>query len=274
MSEITRFAPSPTGLLHPGHAFSAFLADTMSRDGGIFLLRIEDIDPVRCRPTYIESILHDLAWLGLSWPKPVWHQSQRMALYEHALNYLREREVLYPCFCTRSGLVQASARAPHALPRTTYNGTCRVLSPRDARTKIQMGTPYALRLDTSKALDQTGPLSWSDTLHGCFSVDASVLGDVILARKDVGTSYHLSVVVDDAAQNVSLVTRGEDLLPTTHTHRLLQALLNLPTPRYMHHRLIMDAHGARYAKRDTSTTLRSLRQQGMTPQDVRHHLGV
>lgn len=252
---ITRFAPSPTGRLHLGHGYSAILAhDHAATRGGRFLLRIEDIDGTRSRAEHVEAILADLAWLGLSWEGPVF-QSARLALYADALDRLNG--LVYPCFCTRAEIA-ASLSAPHG-PTPVYPGTCRRLSP--AEREARAGEPHCWRLDMVAALDRAGPLSWTD--HGqIVTADPGVQGDVVLARKDAPASYHLAVVVDDAAQGVTDVVRGVDLYEATHVHRLLQALLGLPTPAYCHHPLLTGPDGQRLAKRHNSPTLSALRDAG------------
>ena len=275
---VTRFAPSPTGRLHLGHAFSAFFAYEMARaQGGRFLLRIEDIDPDRCRPEFDTRILEDLAWLGLRWEEPVWRQSERMDAYAAALDALRQRGLLYPCFCTRKDIqreIDAAGHAPHGPDGPVYPGTCRRLSDDERAERIENGTPHALRLRMDGATEVAGPLDFADAAAGRVTVDALPFGDVVLARKDIATSYHLAVVVDDAAQGVTTVTRGEDLLPAAHVHRVLQALLGLPEPRYAHHGLLTDADGKRFAKRDVGLTIRALREAGHAPAAVREMTGI
>ncbi|WP_312487386.1 tRNA glutamyl-Q(34) synthetase GluQRS [Sphingomonas sp.] len=253
---VTRFAPSPTGRLHLGHALSAVRAHDLARDGGgCFLLRIEDIDGTRSRPEHVDTILRDLAWLGLEWDD-LSFQSQRLNLYAAAQGRLAD--LLYPCFCTRAEIA-ASLSAPHgATP--VYPGTCRHLSPADRR--VRMGQPHSWRIDMARAVERTGPLTWHDEYAGEVSADPLSHGDVILARKDAPASYHLAVTVDDAAQGVSDVVRGVDLFDATHVHRLLQALLGLPTPRYHHHPLIVGADGQRLAKRHGAPALAALREGG------------
>ncbi len=268
----TRFAPSPTGLLHLGHALAAQTAsDLAAAAHGTFLLRLEDIDYTRCRPEYEAAILEDLAWLGLTWPTPVWRQTDRFPLYSLALEQLQRLDVLYPCFCTRQEIA-ATFSAPQGETPALYPGTCRQRSPAERQDRIASGQLFAWRLHASRALALTGPLAWQDQLAGLQSVDLSALGDVVLARKDVPTSYHLSVTVDDAAQGITLVSRGEDLFTSTHIHRLLQALLALPVPEWHHHRLICDESGKRLAKRDAARSLRSLRAAGLSPAAVRELL--
>ena len=270
---VTRFAPSPTGYLHLGHAFAAL---TAARAGERFLLRLEDLDQSRAREEFVAAIFEDLAWLGLSWDEPVLRQSQRFGTYRAAL--ARLEPMTYPCFCTRKEIAEEIARAAeaphfdhpslHAGPDgPLYPGTCRGLSLQERQARIARGEAYAIRLDAREAADVAGPLRFFE--HGQErAVDPFLFGDVVLARKDMPASYHLAVVVDDAFQEVSLVTRGEDLLPAAHIQRLLQALLGLPAPAYAHHRLILDAEGRKFSKRDRSVTLRSLRGQGVTPAGV------
>ena len=264
----TRFAPSPTGYLHLGHAASALLA---AREGQTFLLRIEDIDPVRCKAIFTDALFEDLAWLGLRWPTPVRHQSQHMAAYKEALDKLKERDLVYPCFCTRRDVAAEAQEAAHAPHTNTvvYAGTCRDLSPHARAEKWKTTSAATWRLNVQKALAQTGPLFWHDRLLGKREACPQDFGDVVLARKDVPTSYHLSVTVDDHRQGVTLVTRGEDLYRSTDVHRLLQALLGYETPAYYHHPLLTDSTGRRYAKRDQSITLRALRAQGITAEDIK-----
>lgn len=276
-AEITRFAPSPTGLLHAGHAMSARFAFDAANVavGGRFLLRIEDIDRSRSRPEFEAAIYEDLAWLGLRWETPVRRQSEHFAHYQAALAALEERELLYPCFCTRADLqreIAGAASAPH-LPVTgsegsIYPGTCRALSAAERGQKIRDGVPYALRLRMDDALKGAGSLTWTDAVRGPQAATPDIFGDIVLGRKDIPASYHLACTLDDALQGVTLVTRGEDLFAATHIHRLLQALFNLPTPRYAHHGLITDAAGKKFSKRDNAVTIRALREGGATPADI------
>jgi glutamyl-Q tRNA(Asp) synthetase len=270
---ISRFAPSPTGRLHLGHAWSALLAHDFARArGGRFLLRIEDIDAGRSRPEHIEAIKEDLTWLGLGWDGEVVLQSRRLPFYAEALARLRAEGLVYPCFCTRSGIaaeIAASASAPHP-PATAngpdgslYPGTCARLG-EDERTARIEREPHAWRLDMAKAIAIAGPLAWTD--HGReVPAEPELFGDVILARKDAPTSYHLAVTIDDAAQGVTDVVRGLDLFASTHVHRLLQALLGLPPPAYHHHALLTDAEGKRLAKRSGAPTIEMLRASGADP---------
>jgi glutamyl-Q tRNA(Asp) synthetase len=274
---VTRFAPSPTGYLHVGHAASALTGWRAARDsGGRFLLRIEDIDATRCRPEFERAIYEDLAWLALTWEEPVRRQSQHMADYAGALERLDRLNVLYPCFCTRQEIaaeIAAAANAPHGPDGPLYPGTCSALSAAERMDRLARGLPYALRLNAAAAARMAGPLSWQEEGRGMIAVEPGKLGDAVLARKEVATSYHLAVTVDDALQGVTLVTRGEDLFHATHLHRLLQALLGLATPRYRHHMLLTGADGRRLAKRDASLTVRSLRAAGRTPPELRAMAG-
>ena len=282
MAELrTRFAPSPTGPLHLGHAFSALTAfDLAQAAGGTFLLRIEDIDAARCRPEWEAAISTDLRWLGLTWPEPVMRQSDRMAAYGTALDRLAAMGVLYPCRCTRGDLRAALSAPQEGVPPAgpdgpIYPGTCR------PRTMAGAGQQDAIRLDMARAARMTGDLHWTELcgpLAGPRTARANALaaevGDVILARRDIGTSYHLAVTVDDAAQGITHVVRGEDLAPATAIHVLLQRLLGLPTPAYHHHRLIRDAAGKRLAKRDDARALSLFRADGATPEDIRRMVGL
>ena len=272
MSErIVRFAPSPTGLLHLGHAHSA-LFTAQQAAGGRFLLRIEDIDRGRCRPEFEQAIYEDLSWLGLEWEAPVRRQSDHFGDYIDALDRLDRLDLLYPCFCTRKDIereIEASGHAPHGPDGMLYPGTCRQLSDAERQQKRDAGVPHALRLKTDRAYAHAGPLTWTDVSAGEQTATPEVFGDVVLARKDTPTSYHLAVTVDDALQGITLVTRGEDLFHASHIHRLLQALLDLPTPDYHHHALITGTDGKRLAKRDKAATIRDLKDQGKTPAEVR-----
>jgi glutamyl-Q tRNA(Asp) synthetase len=270
MPETTRFAPSPTGLLHLGHAHSALFA---ARAGSRFLLRIEDIDRTRCRPEFESAIIEDLAWLGLRWEQPVRRQSEHMDDYRAALARLEAEHLLYPCFCTRADIAR-SGEAPHGPDGPIYPGLCRRLTEGERDARRASGNPFALRLDVARAMTRTGALTWHDRGRGTITASPERFGDVVLARKETPTSYHLSVTVDDALQGVTLVTRGEDLFEATHIHRLLQALLGLKTPDYHHHGLIRDADGKRLAKRDQAPTLRALRAAGKTAEEVRAMAGI
>ncbi len=271
---VTRFAPSPTGRLHVGHAYAAFFAhDAAHAAGGRFLLRIEDIDASRCRAEFTAGIIEDLAWLGLTWEAPVRRQSEHLADYAAALRRLQEMGLIYPCFCTRKDIAAEIARAgaaPHGPEGALYPGLCRHLNDEERRKRLDSGAPYALRLDVERARRLApAPLYFEDAGAGTVAAQPELLGDVVLARKDAPTSYHLAVTVDDAIQGVTLVTRGLDLFHATHIQRLLQALLGLPTPRYHHHPLLLDDAGRRFAKRDRAVTLEALRRSGTTPAGVR-----
>lgn len=275
---VTRFAPSPTGLLHLGHAFAAI---TAHEAGERFVVRVEDIDASRCREEFVAAILEDLAWLGLSWEQPVMRQSNRIATYQTALQKLQTDGLVYPCFCTRKAIADEIARAveaPHGVDGPIYPGTCQKLSERERADRLASGAPYALRLDVAKASDIAGPLTFEERGHGPNGETGKIAvraeGDVVLARKDIPAAYHLAVVVDDAQQGITLVTRGNDLFEATHIQRLLQHLLDLPEPCYAHHRLILDANGKKFAKRDHAVTLRSLREAGGTARSVRAQLGL
>jgi glutamyl-Q tRNA(Asp) synthetase len=264
---VSRFAPSPTGRLHLGHAFSCLLAfDYARRRGGRFLLRIEDIDPGRARPEHVAAIVEDLAWLGIEWDGDIVFQSRRLPLYAEALARLKAMGLVYPCFCTRSAIaaeIAASAAAPHGPEGPIYPGTCRRLS-EDERARRAAHEPHAWRLDVGAASERTGPLYWHDDETEVFA-EPEAFGDVVLARKDAPTSYHLAVTVDDAAQGVTDVVRGRDLYAATDVHRLLQALLGLPTPLYHHHPLLAGSDGRRLAKRNGAPTLAALRDAGADP---------
>ncbi len=266
---VTRFAPSPTGRLHLGHAWSAWRAFRFARErGGRFLLRIEDIDPGRCREEHVAGIVEDLRWLGIDWDGAIRRQSAHLADYAAALDRLNADGLIYPCFCTRRAIeaeIAASGHAPHGPEGSVYPGTCRRLSA-DERLIRTATEAHAWRLDMAAATARAGALRWHDARAGEVAATPELFGDVVLARKDAPTSYHLAVVHDDALQGVSDVVRGEDLFAATHVHRLLQALLGLPVPRYHHHPLIRDASGRRLAKRDRAATLAALRAGGADPQ--------
>jgi glutamyl-Q tRNA(Asp) synthetase len=267
MTVVTRFAPSPTGELHLGSAYSAWIAWQRAREaGGRFLLRIEDIDIRRCRREYEQAILVDLQWLGFNWDGEVRRQSEHFADFGRTLDRLAARGLVYPCFCSRADL--ASSSAPHGVDGPLYPGTCRNLSSQERRDRIAAGREFCLRLDVARAARETGPYSFHDEMQGTVTGNPLLFGDVVLARKDTPTSYHLAVTVDDHLQGVTLVTRGEDLLPSTHVHVLLQKLLGYETPLYAHHRLLTDPSGRRFAKRDRDMTVRAMRKAGMNAQDV------
>ena len=279
---VTRFAPSPTGYLHLGHAFAALTAQD-SAEAGRFLLRIEDIDTTRCRSKFEAAIYEDLAWLGLDWEKPVLRQSERFDAYRAALATLEAKHLLYPCFCTRAEIateITRASEAPHGPEGAIYPGTCRHLSAGERATRLASGSPYALRLDVAKAAGRMLELTFEERgygpngEHGLMAVNPLLFGDVVLARKETPASYHLSVVMDDAFQGVTLVTRGHDLFSAAHIQRLLQALLGLPAPSYAHHRLILDEHGKKFSKRDAAATLRDLRARGVAPDQVRELVGI
>jgi glutamyl-Q tRNA(Asp) synthetase len=284
---VFRFAPSPNGYLHLGHALSALINADMARAaGGRLLLRIEDIDRTRCRPQYEAAIYQDLAWLGLTWEQPVRRQSEHFAAYRAALDRLTAMGLVYPSFESRAEIARLVAareqsapwpRDPDGVP--LYPGTAKHLSA-DARRYRMAGEPYALRLDLPAALTRAGDLDWTETGRGPQGETGRVpaaparWGDVVLGRKETPTSYHLAVVIDDALQGVTDVVRGEDLFWSTGVHRLLQALLGLPVPTYHHHRLIRDTDGRKLAKSTRATGLRELRAQGRTPADIRRLVGL
>ena len=272
---VTRFAPSPTGYLHRGHAYSALTAYEAARErGGRFILRIEDIDTQRCRPHFEAAIYDDLAWLGLAWETPVRRQSEHMEDYRLALSRLAGEGLVYRCFKTRAQVLDEIGRAPHG-PVSAYRGA--PLAPSEEARLVAAGRPYAWRLSLDQAERRLGGYSqftFRDDDAGLVSATPDVAGDVILARKDVGVAYHLAVVVDDALQGVTDVIRGVDLFEATHIQRLLQALLGLPTPTYRHHRLLVGPDGRRYAKRDRAETLRDIRARGVTRQALLAELAL
>jgi glutamyl-Q tRNA(Asp) synthetase len=277
---VTRFAPSPTGLLHRGHAFSALTAWTAAREaGGRFLLRIEDTDFTRCRPEYETALLEDLGWLGLDWDGPVVRQSERRAAYDAALDRLREMGVLYRCFRTRKELMALAGGAPHADdPVDARAFTAGPLPAAEEAALIADGKPFAWRLSLEAARERLGGfgrLTWVEEIAdpGVKTARPEALGDMVVGRKDIGAGYVIASVVDDAAQDVTHVIRGEDLIETTSIQRVLQALLDLPTPVYRHHRLLLGPDGKRYAKRDGSVTLMALREAGVTAGELRAELG-
>lgn len=276
---FTRHAPSPTGALHLGHAYSAWIAHDRARaTGGRFLLRLEDIDGTRCRPEFEAGILEDLAWLGITWDGPVRRQSEHFDDYAAALARLQALGVIYPCFCTRAEIaaeIAAAPGAPQGPAGPLYPGTCRHLSDDARAARMAEGRDHALRLDVARAMALVGgPLAWFDEKAGMQTATPEMLGDVVLARKETPTSYHLAVTVDDALQGITLVTRALDLFAATHIHRLLQALLDLPVPAYFHHGLVMGENGARLAKRDKALTLAAMRAAGETPAALRLRLGL
>ena len=278
MQPIFRFAPSPNGELHLGHAYSALTDCGLCRAaGGRFLLRIEDIDRARCRPEYERGIYEDLAWLGVTWEEPVRRQSKHVAEYQAALDTLRTAGLAYPAFLSRAAIAAATAdpgwpRDPDGAP--LYPAAERDSPEADTAARIAAGEPHTFRLDMARAIAGVGPTSWQEDTEGTVAADPAAWGDVILARRDAEAAYHLAVVVDDAAQGVTNVVRGRDLYYATAVHVVLQRLLGLPTPRYHHHRLITDAAGRKLAKSDRDTSLRALRGDGATPADIRRMVGL
>jgi glutamyl-Q tRNA(Asp) synthetase len=280
---IFRFAPSPNGFLHLGHALSALTSRDMARAArGRLLLRIEDIDTTRCRPEFEAAIYEDLAWLGITWEEPVRRQSDHLDDYRAAVGRLAAQGLIYPSFESRAEIARMVAErdAQGAWPRDPdgaplYPGDARAMSAAERARRIETGVPYALRLDMGAALSMAGPLTWSESgagphhESGIVAARPAAWGDVVLARKETPTSYHLSVAVDDALQGVTDVVRGQDLFAATSVHRVLQTLLNLPVPAYCHHRLVRDADGQKLAKSTHATSLRHLRQQGAAPADIR-----
>jgi len=268
---VTRFAPSPTGYLHLGHVRSALEGWRAAREGGgRFLLRLEDIDHTRCRPEFAAAIVEDLAWLGFDWDGPIRRQSEHFADYRAALARLEAEGLLYPCFCTRRAIqaeIDRAGGAPQGEMGAVYPGICRRLGAAERAGKRALAPDYALRLDVAAAMARCGMLAWSEDGRRV-EAQPAVLGDIVLARKEVPTSYHLAVTVDDALQGVTLVTRGADLFDATHVHRLLQAVLGLPTPQYRHHPLLTDAEGRRLAKRDRALSIRAMREAGMRPAEI------
>lgn len=266
---VTRFAPSPTGRLHLGHAYSAVLGHSLGRDsGGKFLLRIEDLDQTRSRPEHVEGIHEDLRWLGLGWDFPVFVQSERTLAYRDALRKLRERGLAYACYCTRADIAQ-SVTAPHGDAATSYPGTCRAL-PDDPQRRAD--EPHSWRLHSEKALRIVGLPGWRETDGRQFEAKPEDIGDAVLARKDAPASYHLSCVVDDAAGEVTNVVRGLDLRASTPIQRLLQKLLDLPQPIYLHHPLVAHEDGRRLAKRDLAPTLAAMREAGVDGRELAEQL--
>jgi glutamyl-Q tRNA(Asp) synthetase len=271
---VTRFAPSPTGFLHLGHARAAVIACRRAREaGGRFLLRIENIDATRCRPEFEAAILDDMAWLGIAPDGPVRRQSEHLAEYAGVLDALRARDLLYPCFCTRAEIARSGV-APHGPDGPVYPGTCSHLVSDRAAARIAAGEPHAWRLRAARAAQVAGPLHYEEEGVGDVACDPRAFGDVVLARKDCPGSYHLCVTHDDRVQGVTLVTRGEELRAATGIHRLLQALMGWPAPRYAHHALVRDASGAKLSKRDGALALQRLRADGVTPEEVLGRLNV
>jgi glutamyl-Q tRNA(Asp) synthetase len=285
---VFRFAPSPNGYLHLGHALSALINFDMARAmGGCLLLRIEDIDRTRCRPEYEAAIYEDLAWLGIAWEEPVRRQNEHLDDYRAVLARLEALGLVYPSFESRAEITTlvAEREAAGAWPRDPdgaplYPGTAKSLLPAERQLRIKAGAPYALRLDMAAALARIGALDWAETGEGPAGETGAVAaaraawGDVVLARKETPTSYHLSVVVDDALQGVTQVVRGRDLFWSTSVHRLLQALLGLPAPTYHHHRLVLGPDGRKLSKSTQATALRTLRQAGQKPADIREMVGL
>jgi glutamyl-Q tRNA(Asp) synthetase len=273
-----RFAPSPTGYLHLGHAASAWFAwEYANQNPENFILRIEDIDSTRCRPEFEQAIYEDLRWLGMDWIQPVRRQSDHFADYKKALQHLDDMGLTYPCFCTRKEIAEEIARspsAPHGPEGPLYPGTCRALSATAVEDKIAQGLPYAIRLNVAKAVKITGPLRWHDRQAGWQDARPESLGDAVLARKDTPASYHLCVTHDDALQDITLVTRGLDLFHATHLHRLLQALFKLPTPDYHHHHLLTDENGSKLSKRNNSLSLHDYRKINLAPYDLRRMIAA
>lgn len=271
---VTRFAPSPTGRLHLGHAHAALFAWTLARRaGGRFLLRMENIDATRCRAEFAAAIVTDLEWLGLDWDGPVRFQSRHLPDYRRVLNHLAERGLLYPCFCTRADIAAATA-APHGPDGPLYPGTCRGLPSAERARRLARGEPHALRLDMAAAMAGVpAPLAFTLLDGATLPAEPARFGDVVLARKELPASYHLCATHDDALQGVDLVTRAVDLAPAAHLHRLLQALLGWPAPRYAHHALLTDGAGRRLSKRDGAMTLAALREAGHSAAAVRAMAG-
>ncbi len=272
----TRFAPSPSGPMHVGHVLAALQARHLAdANGGRCLLRIEDIDQRSCAPQWVELMYEDLAWLGIEFDGEVMVQSHRWEVYARALEQLRSMGILYPCFCTRGEIkaqIAEMGRAPHSALGYLYPGTCRHLTPEQIEEKMAAGIPHAWRINMERVQDWVGCPRWEDMRRGVQRCVPTMWGDVVLARKDMPSSYHLSVVIDDAEQGVNLVSRGEDLFEATHIHRALQAVLGLPSPLYCHHALLRDNAGKRLAKRDGARSLLSLRQSGYTPDMIRQSL--
>jgi len=266
---VTRFAPSPTGRLHLGHAVSAIAAHDLAKScGGRFFVRIEDIDGGRSRPEFVDAIFEDLAWLGLDWEPEIMVQSARGAIYQQALDRLIAQGLAYRCICTRTEIA-ASASAPQGDAPPPYPGTCRI-----APVAADDPRPACWRLDLEKAIALAGPLAWHDARAGLVTADPARFGDVVIARKDALASYHLAVVVDDAAQAITDIVRGADLFTATHIHRLMQSLLDLPVPNYHHHPLVTGADGVRLAKRAPGATLADLRAQGVDGRALADELRV
>jgi glutamyl-Q tRNA(Asp) synthetase len=285
---IFRFAPSPNGYLHLGHALSAVINFDMARAvGGRFLLRIEDIDETRCRPEYEQAIQEDLRWLGIAWEEPVQRQSAHFADYRAALAQLDAMGLLYPSFESRAEIAALVAERERRAPwprdpdgASLYPGSGKAMAPRERARRVAAGEPYALRLDMAAAIARVGALDWSESgagpvrETGIVPAAPAAWGDLVLARKEAPTSYHLAVVADDARQGVTHVVRGQDLFWSTSVHRLLQSLLGLPAPRYHHHSLVLDADGRKLSKSTRATALRTLREEGATAEDIRRTVGL
>lgn len=272
MSETTRFAPSPTGPLHLGHVHAALFAAQAAGPSGRFLVRIEDIDPDRCRPAFEMALLGDLAWLGLDWERPVRRQSEHLDEYRTVLDRLAAEGLVYPCFCSRADIARelaAAGHAPHGPEGPVYPGMCRALPPEVAQARMAAGEPHAQRLHLAHALARVGRLAVEVDDAPARPASPEAFGDVVLGRRDVPGSYHLAVVHDDSLQRVTLVTRGEDLRTAADLHALLFVLLGAPVPRFRHHRLLTDAQGRRLSKRDGAAAVAALRVAGRTPAEVR-----
>ena len=271
-SNNTRFAPSPTGYMHLGHVFSAlFSYEVAKKLGGKFLLRIEDIDSQRSSKIFEESIYEDLEWLQIKYSKDVRHQSSNMNDYQGAIKELQKLDMVYPCFCSRSKIkaeIMRAGNAPHEEENSIYPGTCRRLSKEERIEKIANDNSFAWRLNIRAASKKLGNLVWNDLRLGKYTVPVGTMGDVVLARKDVPTSYHLSATLDDHIQRIGLVTRGEDLVNATHVHKIIQVLLQLKSPIYLHHPLILDSNGIRLSKRTRAQTVKSLKASGLKKEDV------
>lgn len=275
---LTRFAPSPTGWLHLGHAYAALRAYLEASSPTHFYLRLDDLDQTRARPHYEDALLEDLAWLGLTWNPKIRRQSEHFQDYTQALQQLQDLGLVYPCFCTRKEIQEEIARAghaPHGPSGVIYPGTCKRLSSGEVQTRLELGKDFSLRLDLGRAWELGGhDLTWTDLSYGTHLVNPSPLGDVVLARKETPTSYHLAVVLDDQAQGITRVTRGSDLLHATPLHRLLQALLHIAPPVWNHHGLVSDENGVRLAKSSNASSLRALKDSGWTRNQVLEHLSA
>ena len=271
-SNFTRFAPSPTGHLHLGHIFSAFFAFEASKIlGGEFIVRIEDIDPQRSRAHFEKSIFDDLDWIGIKYRKDIRRQSEKMSDYKAAIEELDRLNIIYPCFCTRSEIqaeILRAGNAPHGIDHSIYPGTCRRLSKSEKEKKIKQNKNFAWRINIRAAAKKVGKLFWNDIRLGQHEVPVGIIGDVVIGRKDVPASYHLASTLDDHLQNIGLVSRGEDLVESTHIHRLLQSLLGLKTPVYFHHPLVLDSNGVRLSKRTRALTIKSMKAKGKSANEI------